>query len=88
MKVEKYYAGVDGALFDDVWIYGLNVANPQIQINGAGLDASKIDFDETVEIFIFFFSLNFVKCYISYRKTPFSLPGIFSNSFPWDNTKF
>lgn len=55
MKVEKYYVGVDGALFDDVWIYGLNVANPQIQINGVDLDASKIDFDETVKIFIYFF---------------------------------
>lgn len=57
MKVEKYYGGVDGAVFDDVWIYGLNVANPQIQINGVGLDASKIDFDETVKLFIYFSEL-------------------------------
>lgn len=66
MSVEKSYAGVAGAMLDDVWIYGLDdVVNPRIEINGASLeDASKIDFNERVSIhwlniYLRFISINF-----------------------------
>lgn len=48
MNVEKSYPGAEGALMNDIWVYGLNVVNPTIEINGASLQSSKFEYNDQV----------------------------------------
>ena len=52
MNVEHNYDGVTGAKLNDIWIYGLSVSNPSIEIGGSILAASNLEYNQEVRAFI------------------------------------
>lgn len=61
MNVEHNYDGVTGAKLNDIWIYGLSVSNPSIEIGGSILEAGNVAYNQEVRPYIFnlLFSNNF-----------------------------
>lgn len=49
MAIEKNYPGMANVKLDDVWIYGLDVSNPSVQISGSNLDTTKFTYNSQVD---------------------------------------